>query len=76
MSPLMESDSGKQLKEVWVYLRDREALDLREALDDYLSEPTAPGWHCHIADADGNELTVGVGEPDDPTFANRFTKPS
>jgi hypothetical protein len=23
-----------------------------------------PGWHCHIADAEGNELTVGVTDDD------------
>jgi len=72
----MESEPGRQLREIWVYLSDKEALDLREAFDDYLSEPTAPGWHCHITDSDGNELSVGVGEADDPSFASRFAKPS
>ena len=76
VSPLMESDPGKQIKEVWAYLSDAEALELAEALNEYLSEPQAPGWHCHIADSDGNELSVGVGEPDDPSFASRFAKPS
>lgn len=76
VSPLIESDPGKQLREVWVYLSDAEALDLREALDDYLSAPSAPGWHCHVTDQDGNELSIGVGPPDDPRFASRFAEPS
>ena len=74
----MESDPADEpLKEVWVYLSDDEARNLRRALDDYFSEPQRPGWHCHIADAHGNELSIGVGESEDPeSFASRFARPS
>jgi hypothetical protein len=72
----MESDPGQTLKEVWVHLTDAEAVEVVKALNEYLGEPTPPGWHFHIRDSDGNELSVGVGEPDDPTFASRLAKPS
>jgi hypothetical protein len=74
----MESDPDTDpLREVWVYLTDDEARDLLLALDEYFSEPQRPGWHCHITDALGNELSVGVGESEDPErFASRFGKPA
>jgi hypothetical protein len=69
----MESDPGSVLKEVWVYLSDQEAVEVVQAISEYLSEPQAPGWHFHVTDADGNQLSIGIGEPDDPdAFAERF----
>ncbi len=64
----MESwPDGQSLKEVAVYLTDEEALELVEALrDDYFTEPLPPGWHCHITDSEGNELTVAVGKTEEP----------
>ena len=62
--PRMEGEQNEPIKGVWVYLSDKEAMDLWLALDDYMSEPTRPGWHCHVTDSDGNELTVEVGEPE------------
>jgi hypothetical protein len=55
---------GKQLKSAWVTLTTDEARELFLALaawDEEVSEgQTDPGWHTHITDADGNELTVAV----------------
>ena len=65
----MESDPGKELREVWVYLTPDEAEELRRALDYWADEdPSDPGWHCHVTDTTGRELTVAIGEPDDPAF--------
>jgi hypothetical protein len=62
--PRLEGDQKQALKEVWVYLSDAEALDLWRALDEYFSETQPRGWHCHVTDSEGRELTVAVGEPE------------
>jgi len=66
VSPLIETEPGQVVKEAWAYLSEAEARELLAALNEYFSEPQAPGWHCHITDSEGNELSVGVGEPDGP----------
>jgi len=45
---------------------------LREWLDE---RPSDPDWHCHITDALGRGLNVGVMEHDDPRFAQRRVRP-
>lgn len=64
----MESEPGKSLAGVWVYLSRDEAVQLWDAMNAWTQEPGETGWHTHIADSRGNELTVAVGEPDDPEF--------
>jgi hypothetical protein len=64
---------GRRLKSAWVTLSLDEARELLEALvvwDEQVSEGLHdPGWHTHIVDAAGNELTIAVeqeregGEP-------------
>lgn len=76
MSPSMESDPGRSIKTLWVYLTREEAVQLQQALDAWASEPAEPGWHCHLTDSEGGELTVAIGEPDDPGFARRLPKSS
>jgi hypothetical protein len=55
---------GRRLKSAWVTLTVGEARELLEALrswDEEIAEGSRdPGWHTHIADSDGNELTVAV----------------
>jgi len=55
---------GRRLKSAWVTLTVDEARELLEALrfwDEEVAEGAQdPGWHTHIEDADGNELTVAV----------------
>jgi hypothetical protein len=58
---------GRRLKAAWVTLTAVEARELLEALrfwDEGVAEGHSdPGWHTHITDSDGNELTIAV-EPD------------
>ena len=57
------SRGSELLEEVLVYLSLDEARELRDALTNRLDEREGfrgPAWHCHIADADGHEVTVGV----------------
>jgi hypothetical protein len=72
----METDPGQPVKTVWAYLTRAEAVELWDALNAWATEPGDPGWHCHIGGPEGSELTIAIGEPDDPTFADRFAKPS
>jgi hypothetical protein len=51
MSPHIETDPGRSLNEVWVYLSREEALELREALNYWASEPPDPKWHYHVTDS-------------------------
>ena len=51
------------MSEVLVYLSLDEARELQAALENRLDGSDGfrgPGWHCHIEDAAGNELVVGV----------------
>jgi hypothetical protein len=71
MSPMIESDPGKQLGEVWIYLSPEEALALRQALDSWAEEPAAdPEWHTHIGGAGEAEVTIGIG-PRPPDLSQR-----
>lgn len=53
---------------MWVTLTDGEAKSLLEALEGWHGEIAKggprPGWHTHVTDEVGNELTVAVGEPE------------
>jgi hypothetical protein len=56
------------LDSVLILLTPKEADELSVALRRRLDKQEgfrSPGWHCHIEDADGNELTVGVSDEDD-----------
>jgi hypothetical protein len=57
---------GRNLKTVWVTLTEEEAQDLLESLKDREAQVSdgsiRPGWHTHVTDDDGNELTLAVGE--------------
>jgi cobyrinic acid a,c-diamide synthase len=66
---------GRDLRTVSVQLTPAEAQELLESLtvraeDDYPD----PGWHLHITDDDGRELTIWVSG--DAIFTNRFANPS
>jgi hypothetical protein len=63
--PRIESDPGTELREVWIYLSDGEAEDLHLALAARAEEeePRQPGWHTHILDEHGREVTIAVGKP-------------
>jgi len=62
MSPLIESDPGQALPEVWIYLSPDEAVELRHALDDWAEEdPVDPEWHTHIGGASEPEVTIAIG---------------
>lgn len=63
--PRIETDPGSELREVWVYLTEAEAQELRSALNVWAEGGAAsePGWHTHIQDQGGREVTVAVGDP-------------
>lgn len=50
---------GRQLTTAWVQLSADEAHDLLESLKVWAKDPME-GWHMHITDADGRELTISV----------------
>ena len=60
---------GRRLQSAWVTLTVVEARELLESLRSWEEEAAAaelvPGWHSHVADSDGNELTIAV-EPEEP----------
>jgi len=53
---------GTPLSTVWVTLTAEEAEGLLAALREWAAEPEGEGdgWHTHITDSDGNELTIAV----------------
>ena len=66
---------GAELRTVWVELTPEEAADLLEALlwradEDYPDS----GWHTHIKDFEGRELTIAISG--DAMLAGRFVEPS
>jgi cobyrinic acid a,c-diamide synthase len=66
---------GRDLRTVSVELTPAEAQELLESLavraeEDYPD----PGWHHHITDDDGRELTIWVSG--DAIFHNRLANPS
>ena len=63
MAPRIESDPGQELRAVWVYLDPSEAHELRDALNEWAAEEARDlGWHTHVTDAGGRELTLAIGE--------------
>jgi hypothetical protein len=66
---------GRELRSASVELTPTEAQDLLEALVARSSEDFPnPGWHLHITDDDGRELTIRVSG--DAIIQNRFAGPS
>jgi hypothetical protein len=62
-----DGSPGDPLSTVWVTLTADEAVDLLDSLRvwaDERAEGIADGWHTHITDSDGNELTVAVDQSD------------
>jgi hypothetical protein len=59
---------GARLKTVWVTLTVPEAWELLESLRVWAEEVAEgrldPGWHTHVSDGDGNELTIAVAGED------------
>jgi hypothetical protein len=55
---------GRPLKTVWATLSIEDARHLLLSLEYWAEElengDADPGWHMHITDADGNELTIAV----------------
>jgi hypothetical protein len=55
---------GRTLKTATVVLTEAEARELLLALRAWAEEVAEgdvdPGWHTHVLDDDGNELTVGI----------------
>jgi hypothetical protein len=71
MSPLIETDPGKPLTEVWIYLSPEEAVELRHALEDWAEEdPVDPEWHTHIGSSPEPEVTIAIG-PRPPELSQR-----
>jgi hypothetical protein len=60
---------GRQLRTAWVTLSQDEGLELYRALEVWFEEVQAgeatPGWHTHISDEDGYELTIAIERPED-----------
>ena len=61
MSPLIETDPGKPLREVWISLSQQEAVALYQALQHWAEDDLAdPDWHTHIGGAGESEVTIGI----------------
>lgn len=64
---------GNQLKSAWVRLTNDEAYELLESLKVWAEEIEAghphPGWHTHVTDDAGNELTISIAEPQNDATA-------
>jgi hypothetical protein len=56
--------SGESAKTAWVTLSAKEALEVLEALrywaEDFEAGEPNVGWHMHLADSDGSELTIEI----------------
>jgi hypothetical protein len=59
---------GNKLKTAWIRLTNDEAYELLESLKVWAEEIEEghpdPGWHTHVTDDAGNELTISIGEPE------------
>jgi hypothetical protein len=59
---------GRELKSAWVTFSPAEAREVLEALKDWADEIEEgrpdPGWHTHVTDELGNELTIAIGVPE------------
>jgi hypothetical protein len=62
---------GSVLRTAWVELSANEASDLLESLkvwaEDVAEGEADPGWHAHITDEAGRELTLSVKLPGQPS---------
>jgi len=59
--------SAEGVLDVSVFLTEREADDLAQALRFRLQGEAGyegPGYHLHIEDGEGSELTIGVLDPE------------
>jgi hypothetical protein len=60
---------GRQLRTAWVTLSHEEGLELRQALEGWFEETQTreadSGWHTHITDAEGYELTIAIEPAED-----------
>ena len=60
---------GRQLRTAWVTLSHEEGLQLYQALDGWFGETEAgsadPGWHTHLTDAEGYQLTIAIEPAED-----------
>jgi cobyrinic acid a,c-diamide synthase len=66
---------GRELRSVSVHLTPAEAQDLLESLVGRAEEDYPdPGWHTHITDDEGRELTIWVSG--DAIIHNRLAGPS
>ena len=58
---------GPSLTTVWATLSPAEAVELLQTLQDWAERVQdgldVTGWHHHITDSEGRELTIAVGEP-------------
>jgi hypothetical protein len=62
MTPLIESQPGMELRNVWIYLSQGEAADLLQALNYWAEEdPADPEWHTHIGGTSEPEVTIAIG---------------
>lgn len=62
---------GRPLRSAWVTMSPDEAVALFEALGSWVESARAgtadSGWHTHVVDDDGNELTLAILPPEDET---------
>jgi len=66
-----DGPAGNELRTGWVELTADEASELlgslkvwAEGIEDGLLDP---GWHTHVADGEGRELTISIRRPGEPT---------
>jgi uncharacterized protein YndB with AHSA1/START domain len=61
-----DGSPGRPLSRVWATLTKSEAIELLEHLSNWHREDAAgelaEGWHMHLTDPDGHELTIEVGQ--------------
>jgi hypothetical protein len=70
-----DGPAGRDLRTVSIQLTPAEAQELLEGLVVRSEETHAdPGWHLHITDEEGRELTISVSG--DAIIHNRFANPS
>jgi hypothetical protein len=64
-----DGPAGRSLTSAWVTLSVVEAHELLGSLrvwaEDVAEGRIDPGWHTHVTDSEGNELTISVA-PDGP----------
>jgi hypothetical protein len=69
----IDGEPGRELRTVSVQLTPAEAQELLEALAARAEEDEPdPGWHVHVTDDEGRELTIWVSG--DAVFHNRLAR--